>query len=268
MNAFNTTGTTHIIAISGFNITIIVAALDSIRRRLFLPKKASFIIIISGIFLFTILTGASASVIRAAVMGALVLIARQLGRQSQITSALLFTACVMIFLNPMILRFDVGFQLSFLSTLGLVYLSPLILSWFFWLPKISQEPLALTLSAQVLSLPIILYNFGRLSFISLLANVLILPIIPITMLLGFLSGILGVIYISLGQILGWFSWIFLSYTIFIVSNLAELPYASVNLENTNIIWFLIYYLLLILAIIWYRKVKNKREKIEEFLKIS
>lgn len=256
---FNITGTTHIVAISGYNITILAVLLLQITKSIGIGRKKSFWIALAGILFFVILTGAASSVVRAAVMGLLVLIATQVGRTSKITNALLLAAAVMLVFNPKILAFDVGFQLSFTATIGLVFLSPIFEKYFEKLPSMFgvKESLATTMSAIVLTLPLILYNFGRVSFIAPLANILILPVIPFAMALGSLAVLGGIIYLGLGRIIGWLAWLVLSYIIKVVEILAAIPWASGEAGKIHWIFLIIFYLL-IGWFIWWKIQKNKK----------
>ena len=215
--AFNKTGTTHILAISGYNITIVGLYISSL-LMFFMRRQKAFWFTVLGIILFTILTGASASVVRAAIMGVLVLLAYREGRFYSMTNSLVFAGAVMIALNPKILRFDVGFQLSFLATLGLIYLSPFIRDKLERVPNFLnfKENFIATVSAQIMVLPVVLYNFGRFSILSLPANVLILPAVPITMFFGFLAGVFGLIWSKFGQLFGLIAWFLAEYEILIV----------------------------------------------------
>lgn len=221
--AFNKTGTTHILAISGYNITII-GLYVSYLLMFFMRRQKAFWFTVLGIVLFTILTGASASVVRAGIMGILVLVAFREGRFYSMTNSIIFAGAVMIALNPKVLRFDVGFQLSFLATLGLIYLAPVIKSRLERVPEFwnFKENLIATASAQLMVLPIILYNFGNFSLLSLPANVLILPVVPLTMFFGFLAGILGLIWSRLGEITGLAAWFLAEYEILIVKSFSAL----------------------------------------------
>ncbi|KKQ28253.1 MAG: Competence protein ComEC [Candidatus Magasanikbacteria bacterium GW2011_GWC2_37_14] len=127
--AFNRTGLTHIIAISGYNISIIVAILSIFFTYLLIPRKKAFWLIIIGLLIFVIFVGFAGSVLRAVVMGGLVLIAGQIGRLSKITNVVVFTVVLLCLFNPLILFWDAGFQLSLAATLGLVYLTPVIVSF-------------------------------------------------------------------------------------------------------------------------------------------
>ena len=211
--AFNKTGTTHIVAVSGFNITIIVAFLMLILNSMSVARKKAFWLINIGLAIFIIITGLQASILRAAIMGFLVLLANYLGRLSQVINALVLAAVLMLLFNPKLLVYDLGFQLSFLATLGLLYFQP-ILSKILkienlknaFLKVVMGDYLATTLAAIIMTTPIIMYNFGKASLIAPLANILVLPFVPIAMLLGFMAGILSLINITLGWIFGWSVW--------------------------------------------------------------
>jgi len=256
---FNITGTTHIVAISGYNITILAVLLLQITKNIGISRKKSFWIALSGITFFVVLTGAQSSVVRAALMGSLVLLATRVGRISKITNALLFAAAAMLVFNPKILAFDVGFQLSFAATMGLVFLSPIFEKYFEKLPSVfgAKETFTTTMSAIVLTLPLILYNFGRVSFIAPLANILILPVIPLAMAIGSVAVLGGLIYFGLGQALGWLAWLALSYIIKAVEFLAAIPWASGEAGKIHWIFLIIFYLL-IGWFIWGKSEENKK----------
>ncbi|MDD4351387.1 MAG: ComEC/Rec2 family competence protein [Candidatus Gracilibacteria bacterium] len=249
MEDFNTTGLTHIIAISGYNITLIIVILAAIFKPL--PRKLKFCLTVFSIVSFTILVGASAAVVRASIMGIISLIALQSGRQSQISIVLLLSAVLMLAVNPLILRSDVGFQLSFLATLGLIYVSPYFEKFLSFLPNTLaiRESLSMTLSAQVTAVPLILSTFGRLSLISPLANLLVAPAIPLSMLFGFLASAIYAIFPPLGTILSWIAWLTLEYIIKVTELCAAIPLASVETGTVGTIWLFTYYLLLTLLLV-------------------
>src|SRR3989344_2503223 len=212
--AFNKTGTTHILAISGYNIMIISWAVLAV-LIIFFKRRTAFWLSVAVIVLFVILTGASASVVRAALMGLLLLFAQGYGRLYDQKNSIILAGAVMVWLNPLLLVFDIGFQLSFVAVIGLIYLYPKIDNKLKKLPKLGtlKEITLMTLSAQLAVAPLIIYYFGGLSPVSLPTIVLILPFIPAAMLLGFLSGLAGMVFLSLGQVAGWFAWAVTTYQI-------------------------------------------------------
>lgn len=229
---FNITGVTHIVAISGYNISLIANILITICIHLYIPRKKAFYFISSTIFIFVIFAGASASVFRAGIMGVIVLLAKQIGRSSKIHNVLILTAFLMTFINPYILVWDAGFQLSFLATVGLIYLSPVIKPFFSKIPeKFSlQENLISTLSAIIITLPLILFQFGRLSLVAPIVNILILWILPWIMFLGFLAVVFSFIFLPLSFIFSVFAYLFMTYIVYIVSFFANLKLASFDLK--------------------------------------
>jgi len=250
---FSNTSTTHLIALSGFNITIIANFIQNTARFLSFSAGGSFFAAILGITLFTVGTGASASVVRAAIMGAVSLIALRSGRAYSNKFALLFAGALMIAIWPALLRFDLGFQLSFLATLGLVYFSDFFnqklkrLTSFFAL----RENLATTLAAQIFVLPLLIINFQKISFVSPLVNVLVLPFIPWTMLTGFIGGAIGVVSPTLGFVINLPTWLMASVTIHIISFFASWSLAVWNMSfGTSQILGSVVLFAVILIFIW------------------
>ncbi len=237
--AFAATGTSHIVAISGFNIAIISGLFYQVFRRWLGPRRAVWPSIV-GVVLYTLLVGASASVVRAAIMGILYLLGRRLGRPTYVPASLAAAAIGMTLWNPLVL-WDVGFQLSFAATLGLVlYVDRLERGALRLLTLVASEEdarralgflsdaLLVTLAAQIATLPLTLYYFRRLSLVSLLTNVLVLPAQPGVMVWGGLATLAGMLWLPLGEVLGWVAWLFLTYTIEVVRWAAGIPYAWVD----------------------------------------
>ncbi len=222
--AFIKTGTSHIVAISGYNISLIGVILFNTLGFLLVPRRFVFWVTAAIIILFSLMAGAGASVVRAAIMGLLLLISKREGRFYGMTNAIIFAGAAMLFFNPFLLRYDAGFQLSFLATLGLVYLSPYFEILFMKLPNIFsfRSNLIATVSASLATLPVIIFSFGRFSAVSVPANVLILPAIPPTMLFGFSAGAISFISIKLGSFLGLIAWFLLSYQIWVISILSKI----------------------------------------------
>jgi competence protein ComEC len=222
---FNATGLSHIVAISGYNITIIIILISSLVG--FLGRRASFYFGLIVLIGFVILTGASASVVRAAVMGFMLLLAGNLGRQYSILPALFCAALIMLLINPKILYWDIGFQLSFAATLGIILFVPLLQKITAGWPKLwkIKEILITTMCAIISTLPLMLLHFGTLSLVAPLANILVLPLVPEVMLLGSLAALPlagpGFALISL-----WF----LRYILFVVNWLASWPFSNLALK--------------------------------------
>ncbi len=260
---FSKTGLTHIVAVSGYNVTIVAEYLMLLGIFLGLWRKQAFWFSIIGIFLFVVMTGFPASAVRAGVMGMLLLWAMKNGRLANAQNSIIFSASVMLLINPLLLRWDVGFQLSFLATVGIVYFYPLIEKYSIKKNGISffNEILFLTLSAQVFVLPIIMNDFQQLSLISPLANLLVLPIIPLTMLLGFVMAILSFIFPPLATVFAWLTFLPLKYETSVIYFLANLKFSSVGIMNFSWVWVVVWYLVL-LGVLYFNKIKIKLKDIK------
>ncbi len=239
---FNRTGTTHIIAISGFNVTILAAVFMAGFGRWFGARIGAVFAGIA-ILLYTILVGADATVVRAAIMAGLVIYALRIGRQTDGLASLSAAVFLMTIVNPNIL-WDVGFQLSFAATLGLVvYASPLhdgfvrISSRWFPQDRVKDYSQAIaevflyTIAAQLTTLPLMMYYFRRLSLISIIANPLILPVQPLLMILGGIATLIGMLWIPLARPIAALAWPFPAFTIHTVAALSNWPYASVGIGH-------------------------------------
>ncbi len=254
--AFNKTGTSHIIAISGFNIAIVSGLFTRSFGRIFGPYKGGLAAFIA-ITVYTILVGADAAVVRAAIMGSLSLFAGLVGRRQSGIYTLVITAGVMSLINPHIL-WDVGFQLSFAATLGLIlYADPLTQIFIRlasrWIPDSTVEKLAgpvgefvlFTFAAQVTTVPVIAYHFGTISWIAFLANPVILPVQPPIMILGGLAVILGLIWLPLGRITAPLAWPFVLFTIRAVEFFGKYTRGVLNLGEFNLVWVVLFYFVLL-----------------------
>ncbi|MDO8626677.1 MAG: ComEC/Rec2 family competence protein [Candidatus Magasanikbacteria bacterium] len=273
--SFQRTGLSHVLAVSGFNITIIASALMSILILIGLWRRQAFWATLFVLFCFVIMTGATASVVRAAVMGALVLLAQYLGRLSSMGPGLSFTAALMVLISPYILLYDAGFQLSFLATIGLVYLSPVFAdviartitrvagrrtkqsfgnnteiasSLASLVPRNDvllqgSNILVQTISAIVMTLPLMLYQFGLISLVAPVVNVLLLWSVPFLMLGGFVSLIGGIIYLPLGIIFGAPVVLVSRAFLFVVEWFANLKYAAVEIKIEWWVMLILYGLL-------------------------
>jgi len=255
--AFNRTGTTHVLAISGYNISIIAGAL-MYALVFFMRRRKAFWVSIIFISLFTILTGGTASVVRAAIMGVLLIFAKGYGRLYDPRNSILLAASIMVFISPLSIRHDVGFQLSFLAVLGLVYIYPILKKWFAKVPELKfvKETLLMSAAAQIMVVPLIAYQFHTFSLVSLLANVLILPAMSYTMLFGFLSGFGALLFASLGRAIGLLALPFEAYQLYAVKWLASWPWASVSVYMTTFLLLSAY--LAISAVIWANNVSENQ----------
>lgn len=191
------TGTTHLVALSGYNISIIIRYVGGLFAAWWITKKLKLPLSVLVVIGFVVMTGAEPSVVRAAIMAMILLLADQIGRAAHIPNVIAAVALVMVLINPKILAFDIGFQLSFLALVGILYLEPWLRKRF----KAKDEPgffgwrthFWTTTSAQLAVLPILIYHFGFVSPVSILTNVLLLEFIPVTMGLGFFIGFASIV---------------------------------------------------------------------------
>jgi competence protein ComEC len=236
MEDFNTSGLTHIIAISGYNITLIIVFVSGLFQ--FLSKRWQTIVATVVIGVFVVLVGGTAAVVRSAIMGVLGLWAIWFGRRSEVTRLLAITAGGMTMWNPFILVDDVGFQLSFAATCGLVYMTDSVERFLKWLrvhdriPEFLsiREAFVTTLAAQTLAVPIIIVSFGRLSLIAPVANVAAVSLIPIAMMLSFVSLLVSYFWWEGGLMIAYVAWFFLEAIVQIAHWSALVPFASVDVS--------------------------------------
>lgn len=240
-NEFRIAGMSHQIAVSGFNTTIIAAAIMALFFNLRISRRLSTSLAAGSLILFVILTGATASVIRAALMSILVLIARALGRLSSAGYSLWLVSLTMALLNPWLI-YDVGWQLSLAATAGLIYLSPIIKPYLNWLPvKFGiQESLTSTLAATIITIPVMAAHFGQISVIGLLANMFTLPLVPLIMASGAVTIVISFIWPLFDQAVGLISWLLLSYLLAIPHWLAKVPMAALVMPPLGYWSFIMY----------------------------
>ncbi len=216
--ALRQTGTLHVVVASGMNITLVAIFLVNF-FVLFLNRRLAVAFAFLGIWLYVILAGWEAPVVRAGIMGSLAFIAQGLGKEKAAIRGLIFAAGLMFFINPNYL-FDLGFQLSFAATAGILIIYPRLKSFkktrrVFSLPGFGDN-LAATLAAQVLTLPIMIFNFGGTNPISPLMNAFVLWTIQWIMAIGALAGLLGLFNQNLGQIICLPAYVLLTFFIRII----------------------------------------------------
>lgn len=229
--AFISAGVSHLVALSGYNISIIAIFISFIFGYLFLSrKKLAFWATLLLVALFVLMVGASASIVRAAVMGMAVLVARYFGRGHQAGRLLIFAAFIMVLINPKVLIFDISFQLSFLAMLGLIYISPWLEQKLKRIPEFwkFKESFISTIAAQVAVLPLLFYSFHQISIVAPLTNTLIMPFVPYAMFFGFIAGSLGFIDNLSAQIAGAPLWLISSYQLGVIQYFARLGFSSIQ----------------------------------------
>lgn len=223
LGAFRKTSTIHILVLSGYNITIVGNTILAFFGFI-LPSALAWVFSVLGIILFTLMTGAEPAAVRAAIMAIVGLLALRTGRLRAPILALLLAAGIMVFVNPMYLRFDGGFQLSFAATLGLILLASRLQKFFRFLPKILgiREAAAASASAQIFVLPFLIFWGNAVSIFTLPANILVVTAVPYVMLFSFLGGVAAFLSQHVGTALAAVSYMLISYQIYVVEFFSKL----------------------------------------------
>ncbi len=244
--SFRRAGLIHVVVLSGYNMTIVAEAIILVLAS-FLPLTYSLFLGALGIILFALMVGGGATVVRASIMAGLALFARLTGRTYEAANGLFIAAVIMVAINPLVLVYDVGFQLSFIATLGLIYISPILDNKINWLsPRFGLKAVVTTtLAAQIAVLPWLIYKIGEISLVSLPANILVAPLIPVTMFFGFITGLTGFISYFLSKFLAVFTYLFLSLELLIVKFWSALPLASVYIPRVSFWLIILVYLIMV-----------------------
>ena len=245
----NVSGTRHIIAISGMHIIIWSQIILYLALAIGFWRGNAFYFVIIILALYILMIGAPASAVRAGIMASLLLFAQKIGRLRSADRSVVFAAVIMLIFNPLLIKSDVGFQLSFMATLSIIYLKPILDKKTEKLPNYFKikDIITMTLAAQLGTLPLLIFHFGRLSLISPLANLLIVPLLPVIMIMGMILVFTGLIWISLAKIIVWPIWFLLTYLIKVVEYSSSLPLAAIEFNSFSLIFLIGYYIILI----WY-----------------
>jgi competence protein ComEC len=254
---FSITGTSHILVVSGWNFSIAAAALAAVTRALALPRWPAFVLSLSVMWAYAVFTGASAAVLRAAAMASLALLAVTVERQGEAWRLLLGACLLLTAVDPLSLA-DLGFQLSALATASLFAFAAPLDTALKRLPlpdhpllTTLRETLSATLAAQVLTMPLLLHQFGSLSLIAPLANLVIVPVVPLAMAAAAAALVAGLLLVPLGQLLGVIAWLPLSWIAHAAELLAAPGWAAVDVPPFPAAVLLPIYLLLAL-LTWHR----------------
>ena len=266
---FNITGLSHITAVSGTNIIILINILMVVLLALGFWRGQAFYGAVALIWLYIVMIGLPVSGVRAAIMGSVVLLAEKLGRQNTSSRLIVLTGALMLVQNPLLLFYDVGFQLSFLASLGIIYIKPLIDYGFTRLfldrKQIGGQPktiskslkffldiLSVTLAAQIVTMPVIVYNFGRLSLVAPITNILVLPVVEVLTILGIIVAAIGVFSTALGFIVSLPCLFLMSYILKVVEIFSK-PWAALAVNNVPWVLLAGYYILLFALIKFFQR---------------
>ena len=256
---FRSTGTSHLLAISGLHVGTILALslgagvwLMGRRRRLYL------LLPLGAIWLYALLSGLSPSVERAAIMGSIYLIALALGRPRSILPALALTASVMAGLEPQALK-DVSFQLSFVAVAGIAlftqnmpphmtslggrFLDPSAggSGWMSALARGVMLAVIVSLGATLATLPLIAFNFHQIPTLGIPATILALPALPFLLMTSVVAGVAGLVHPMAGQVTGWVAWVPLEYVIRLVHLFAQVPGSVISVPAFSSLLVWVYY---------------------------
>ena len=258
------TGTSHIIAVSGTHIVILGAIIMNVLLLFGLWRGQAFYFSIILICLYIVLVGLPSSGIRAGIMAIAFLTGQKFGRQAMSSRIIVLAGSSMLLQNPLLLFYDIGFQLSFLAVLGMIYFDPILRSFIkFLIKKYFRKEIGVrydnsisiftvTISAQIFTLPIIVYNFGRISLVSPLTNILLAPVVYYLMLFGFLSAVITTMWSFLGWIISLPCYFIMIYFLGIIDFFSK-PWAYATMENVSWIWLFASYLVIIFFIRFLRQ---------------
>jgi len=255
VEALQIAGLTHIVVASGYNLTILVR----LARRLF-EKISKYLSALSAslmIFCFVTVTGLSPSMTRAGLVAGLSLLAWYYGRRFHPIVLLVFAATVTVMINPSYAWGDLGWQLSFAAFAGVMILAPLLQRYFFGdkKPGIVRQVVGETVSATILTAPVLIGAFGQISNVSIVANMLVLPLVPLAMLLTFISGVGALIIPGLAAIIGLPATWLLQYMVGVANYLSKLPFAVTKVQLPGLGILACYLIILAVVIYLWRKTK-------------
>lgn len=245
INQLTAVGLIHIVAVSGYNVTILSRAITRLKVR---SRYQRLILSLGLIGVFVLITGFSASIVRAAIVSGLALFAWYYGLRIRPIVLIAVTAAGTAYVNPFYAWGDLSWYLSFLAFFGVLIVAPMIHSRFSKNePKIISSVLLETLSAELMTLPLILAYFSQLSLVAPLANLLVVPLVPLAMLLSAIAGAAGMI---IPQLAGWLAWpaeILLTYMLDIAHLLSRIPASFIKVSVSTGVMILFYVLVLVVG---------------------
>ncbi len=257
LSTFRKTGIIHILTVSGLHVGLILLSGYLFFSSLGISIRLTILLITVLIVFYTFIIGDSLPVYRASIMSICGLLAYFLGRDKHLYNSLFLAALILLFINPFSL-FYLSFQLSFLSVFGILYLFGFFENLFSFLPGVIAKSFAISCSAQLFIYPLLAYNFGEISLISPLTNIVVIPIVWIIVSNG-LVGIIVYIFVPiLGVIYGYANQFFILALTKTVEFLGSFSFASVELKKPSLLFFVIYYLILLSFPMFYRKLQSKK----------
>ncbi len=234
--AFRQAGIIHIVVLSGYNVMLVVA-FAMLVLSFFLPPRLRLWFGLVAIWCFALLVGLSATVVRATIMASIFLLATNLNRTYLVGRALFLAGVIMLLINPYLLMYDVGFQLSFMATLGLILVAPQFETILMKAPERlgAKSFFIATIATQLAVLPLLIYHIGEISLVSVLVNVLVLPVVPVAMLLTFIMGSVAFVSEAASTLLVYPTHAMLSYIILVAVWSVKIPYAAIPLPAVSVV---------------------------------
>ncbi len=260
-NNLQIVGLTHVVVASGYNLTILVR----LARRLFVKASKYLAALSAGtmMLVFILITGFSPSMVRAGIVAGLSLAAWYYGRRIHPLVLLPFSAAITVLITPLYIWGDVGWYLSFAAFAGVIILAPLITSFFHRSqerPGTVKQIFIETVTAQLVTLPIIAFTFGHYSLFALPANLLVLPFVPLAMVFTFVAGLAGLLIPGLATFFGAPASALLGYMASVINKLASLPLAQGQLNFNVLILVISYFSIILLGIFLWHKTKHDFSK--------
>ncbi|MCB9802479.1 ComEC/Rec2 family competence protein [Candidatus Nomurabacteria bacterium] len=257
-NTFSAAGLSHVVAISGLHIAIIVWILQAFLYLLGCSRQQVFYLTILILAAYLFLLGFPSSALRASLMVFFVLLGPFIGRQSQSINSLLLAALILLIFNPLLLVYDIGFQLSFLAVLGLLF----YVSWWqkvlFFIPNFFKvrEMISVTLAAQMFTWPLIIYYFHIFSLVAPVVNILVLPLLPAVLAMSILLALSG-FWTILANVFAWPLFILLKIIVSLAQFSVQVPFAYLNFDHFDLL-ALIFSFLMIFILTLILKPQNEK----------
>ncbi|MHC2994456.1 MAG: DNA internalization-related competence protein ComEC/Rec2 [Candidatus Atribacteria bacterium] len=261
-DVFIESGIMHILAVSGLHVGIIAAALFIFLNSLRIPKRIKMILIVLIMIMYASITGFRPSVVRATIMFSLLVVGKLINRNRNLYISLFLAAFLILLINPLIL-YDAGFLLSFIVTFFIIYLSPILQELFSKMVTWIKNPLSVSMAAWLGIFPLSAYFFNKVSLISIISNIFIIPLTAIAVILGFIIFFLGLISIPLANLIANINYFILILITFLAKLFSSLPFSFVYVAQPLVIFIFLYYIMLFFIIeIFYRKIFPPKLKIK------
>ncbi|MEN9551871.1 MAG: hypothetical protein RI935_248 [Candidatus Parcubacteria bacterium] len=244
---FRIAGLSHIIVLSGFNISILIIALFVILRMLPVPLRVIASLFVIAIFIIMVEGGIS--VIRAALMSFVALTAFALGKRYFASQALLLSAIAIVIYSPPLLLYDVSFHLSFLATAGIIYLYDMIHTRLYAMPELMRTVVATTVAAYISTTPYLIYTFESLSTYSVIANIFVVPLVPIAMLMTLITVVVSYVSLSFATVFGFLTSCSIALIVAVSKVISMMPFATISL-SIGLLEMSIVYLSIILVYVF------------------